>query len=45
MVKSHHLCIIFEKKPFNSSAFRNADLDRVVARLTGPLPPAEQAKL
>jgi len=35
----------FEKKPFNSSAFQNADLDRVVARLTGPLPQAEQAKL
>ncbi|WP_164927028.1 peptide-binding protein [Chlorobaculum tepidum] len=35
----------FEKKPFNSSAFQNAELDRVVARLTGPLPQTEQAKL
>jgi peptide/nickel transport system substrate-binding protein len=35
----------FEKKPFNSSAFQNADLDRIVARLTGPLPQAEQSKL
>jgi peptide/nickel transport system substrate-binding protein len=35
----------FEKKPFNSSAFQNTDLDRVVAKLTGPLPQAEQAKL
>ena len=35
----------FEKKPFNSSAFQNPDLDLIVAKLTGPLPPAEQAKL
>lgn len=35
----------FEKKPFNSSAFQNAELDRVVAKLTGPLPKAEQLKL
>ena len=35
----------FEKKPFNSSALQKPDLDRVVAKLTGPLPPVEQAKL
>ncbi len=35
----------FEKKPFNSSAFQNTELDRVVAKLTGPLPKAEQLKL
>ncbi|AOS83311.1 hypothetical protein BIU88_03625 [Chlorobaculum limnaeum] len=45
MVKPYHRCIRFEKKPFNSSAFRNADLDLVVSKLTGPLPQAEQAKL
>lgn len=45
MVKSYHLCIRFEQKPFNSSAFQNAELDRVVAKLTGPLPQAEQLKL
>ncbi|WP_167599340.1 peptide-binding protein [Chlorobaculum sp. 24CR] len=35
----------FEKKPFNSSAFQNAQLDKVVSQLTGPLPEAEQKKL
>jgi peptide/nickel transport system substrate-binding protein len=35
----------FEKKPFNSSAFQNAQLDKVVSKLTGPLPEAEQKKL
>jgi peptide/nickel transport system substrate-binding protein len=45
MVKSYHRCIRFEKKPFNSSAFQNAELDQVIAKLTGPLPQAEQTKL
>jgi peptide/nickel transport system substrate-binding protein len=35
----------FEKKPFNSSAFQNPQLDKVVSKLTGPLPEAEQKKL
>ena len=35
----------FEKKPFNSSAFKNAQLDKVVSQLTGPLPETEQKKL
>ena len=35
----------FEKKPFNSSAFQNAQLDKVVSQLTGPLPETEQKKL
>jgi peptide/nickel transport system substrate-binding protein len=35
----------FEKKPFNSSAFQNAELDQIVAKLTGPLPQIEQTKL
>jgi peptide/nickel transport system substrate-binding protein len=35
----------FEKKPFNSSAFQNARLDKVVSQLTGPLPKTEQLKL
>jgi peptide/nickel transport system substrate-binding protein len=35
----------FEKKPFNSCAFQNRQLDEVVSKLTGPLPQSEQTKL
>lgn len=35
----------FEKSPFNSAAFQNQELDRVIARLSGPLSKAEQTKL
>ncbi len=35
----------FANRPFNSSAFRNAELDRVIAELSGPLDGTRQATL
>ena len=35
----------FENRPFNSSAFQNAELDRVISRLSTPLPESENFRL
>ncbi|NTW57017.1 MAG: ABC transporter substrate-binding protein [Chlorobiaceae bacterium] len=35
----------FEHRPFNSSAFRNGELDNVIAELSGPLPDEKKKEL